>query len=149
MFYVSRRLDDTHFGVIDTEDGKEDIFTASELRKLDDTYEINGVGNEGICPVRTPNEVLSILRSNDLHLAISVMPFYEEFGIKIKSKPTGGEMTFVHHQCVNLWRTDVNSFRLDNGTSKSSRSGLTIDDVLIYFSQYQGWTIESVQRGRY
>lgn len=72
MFYVSRRLDDTHFGVIDTEDGKEDIFTASELRKLDDTYEINGVGNEGICPVRTPNEVLSILRSNDLHLAIRV-----------------------------------------------------------------------------
>lgn len=149
MFYVSRRLDDTHFGVTDTEDGKEDIFTASELRKLDDTYEINGVGNEGICPVRTPNEVLSILRSNDLHLAISVMPFYEEFGIKIKSKPTGGEMTFVHHQCVNLRRTDVNSFCLDNGTSKSSRSGLTIDDVLIYFSQYQGWTIESVQRGRY
>lgn len=149
MFYVSRRLDDTHFGVTDTEDGKEDIFTASELRKLDDTYEINGVGNEGICLVRTPNEVLSILRSNDLHLAISVMPFYEEFGIKIKSKPTGGEMTFVHHQCVNLWRTDVNSFRLDNGTSKSSRSCLTIDDVLIYFSQYQGWTIESVQRGRY
>lgn len=40
MFYVSRRLDDTHFGVTDTEDGKEDIFTASELRKLDDTYEI-------------------------------------------------------------------------------------------------------------
>lgn len=149
MFYVSRRLDDTHFGIIDTEDGKEDIFTASELRKLDDTYEINGVGNEGICPVRTPNEVLSILRSNDLHLAISVMPFYEEFGIKIKSKPTGGEMTFVHHKCVNLRRIDVNSFRLDNGTSKSSRSGLTIDDVLIYFSQYQGWTIESVQRGRY
>lgn len=149
MFYVSKRLDDTHFGVTDTEDGKEDIFTVSELRKISDTYEINGVGDGGICPVRTPNEVLSILRSNDLHLAISVMPFYEEFGVKMKSKPTGGTMTFVHLQCVNLWRTDVNSFRLDNGTSKSSRSGLTIDDVLIYFSQYQGWTIESVQRGRF
>lgn len=149
MFYISKRIDNNHFCVLDTSDNVEEVYTSEQLREISETIDINGVGDEGICLVKTPNEILSILRSNDLHLAISTMPFYVDFGIRIKSKPTGGEMSFVHHQCINLRRKDVNNFSIDTGTSKSTHSDLTLDDVLMYFSNYQGWVVEKVQRGRF
>lgn len=149
MFYISKRIDSSHFCVTDTSDNVEEPYTSGQLREISKSVEINGVGNEGICPVKTPKEIVSLLMHNDLHLAISTMPFYTDFGIKMKSKPTGGEMTFVHHKCINFYRKDVNSFTLDAGSSKSTQSDVTLDDVLVYFSQYHGWTIEEAKRGRY
>lgn len=149
MFYISKRIDSNHFCVIDTSDNVEETYSADELRKIAKTVEINGVGDEGICPVKTPKEIVSLLMHNDLHLAVSTMPFYIDFGIRLKSKPTGGEMNFVHNQCVNFCRKDVNNFTLDSGNSKSTQFNVTLDDVLIYFSQYQGWTITEIKKGRF
>lgn len=149
MFYVSKRIDSNHFCVVDTSDNVEETYSADELKEIAKTIDINGVGNEGICPVKTPKEIVSLLMHNDLHLAVSTMPFYIDFGIRLKSKPTGGEMTFVHNRCVNFCRKDVNNFILDSGSSKSTQLDVTLDDVLVYFSQYQGWTITEAKRGRY
>lgn len=149
MFYISKRIDSNHFCVVDTSDNVEETYSADELKEIAKTIDINGVGNEGICPVKTPKEIVSLLMHNDLHLAVSTMPFYIDFGIRLKSKPTGGEMTFVHNRCVNFYRKDVNNFTLDSGNSKSTQFNVTLDDVLVYFSQYQGWTIVEAKSGRY
>lgn len=148
MFYVSRAVDRTHFGVIDTEDGKEDIFSSAELMKISETIDIDGVGSEYICPVKPLKETVSILRHNDLHLALSTMSMNNErIGIRVKSKPTSGEICFVDHKVINICRRDVNDFCVDTGSSKSYQSGLTLDDVFRFFSAYKGWTIEAVNIG--
>lgn len=149
MFYISKRVDSNHFCVLDTSDNVEETYTSEQLKEISRTIDINGVGDEGICPVKTPKEVVSILRSNDLHLAVSIMPFFEDFGMRLKSKPTGGEMSFVSNICINIRRKDVNNFSLDLGTSKSYIGDMTLDEVLTYFGQYQGWVINEVKRGRY
>lgn len=149
MFYISKRIDSSHFCVTDTSDNVEEPYTSEQLREISKSVEINGVGDEGICPVKTPKEIVSLLMHNDLHLAVSTMPFYEDFGMLLKSKPTRGEMNFVSNMCINICRKDVNTFSLDLGTSKSYNSGMTLDEVLTYFSQYQGWSIVEVKRGRY
>lgn len=128
-------MDNNHFCVKDTSDNVEEAYTSEQLKEISKTIDINGVGDEGICPVKTPKEIVSLLMHNDLHLAVSTMPFYIDFGIRLKSKPTGGEMTFVHNRCVNFYRKDVNNFTLDSGSSKSTQLDVTLDDVLVYFSQ--------------
>lgn len=149
MFYISKRIDSNHFCVIDTSDNVEEAYTSEQLKEISKTIDINGVGDEGICPVKSPKEIVSILRSNNLHLAVSTMPFYEDFGMRLKSKPTRGEMNFVSNMRINIYRKDVNTFSLDLGTSKSYIGDMTLDEVLTYFSQYQGWSIIEVKRGRY
>ena len=44
MFYISRRIGATRYGVVDTEDGREDIMTFDEVRKAVCEYGVNIVG---------------------------------------------------------------------------------------------------------
>ena len=70
------------------------------------------------------------------------------FGLRFKSKPTGEELKFVNHQVLNVSRSGINSFSYDLGYSKSYRSGLTLDDILMVFEQLDNWILENCNLGR-
>lgn len=145
MFYISS-IKDNNFGVTDTEDGVEEFYTRTQIFQFSKSIDIDGVDTVDnlICIVKPVKETIRLFRQGKVHLAISTMTINNDsFGLRFKSKPTGGEMNFVKHQVLNVSRSGVNSFSYDLGYSKSYRSGLTLDDILTVFEQFSGWTLES------
>lgn len=145
MFYISS-IKDNNFGVTDTEDGVEEFYTRTQIFQFSKSIDIDGVDTVDnlICIVKPVKETIRLFKQGKVHLAISTMTINNDsFGLRLKSKPTGGEMNFVKHQVLNVSRSGVNSFSYDLGYSKSYRSGLTLDDILTVFEQFSGWTLES------
>lgn len=145
MFYISS-IKDNNFGVTDTEDGVEEFYTRTQILQFSKSLDIDGVdiSSNLICIVKPVKETIRLFKQGKVHLAISTMTINNNsFGLRFKSKPTGGEMNFVKHQVLNVSRSGVNSFSYDLGYSKSYRSGLTLDDILTVFEQFSGWTLES------
>lgn len=145
MFYISS-IKDNNFGVTDTEDGVEEFYTRTQILQFSKSLDIDGVdiSSNLICIVKPVKETIRLFKQGKVHLAISTMTINNDsFGLRFKSKPTGGEMNFVKHQVLNVSRSGVNSFSYDLGYSKSYRSGLTLDDILTVFEQFSGWTLES------
>lgn len=145
MFYISS-IKDNNFGVTDTEDGVEEFYTRTQILQFSKSIDIDGVDTADnlICIVKPVKETIRLFKQGKVHLAISTMTINNNsFGLRFKSKPTGGEMNFVKHQVLNVSRSGVNSFSYDLGYSKSYRSGLTLDDILTVFEQFSGWTLES------
>lgn len=145
MFYISS-IKDNNFGVTDTEDGVEEFYTRTQILQFSKSLDIDGVDTTDnlICIVKPVKETIRLFKQGKVHLAISTMTINNNsFGLRFKSKPTGGEMNFVKHQVLNVSRSGVNSFSYDLGYSKSYRSGLTLDDILTVFEQFSGWTLES------
>lgn len=145
MFYISS-IKDNNFGVTDTEDGVEEFYTRTQIFQFSKSIDIDGVDTADnlICIVKPVKETIRLFKQGKVHLAISTMTINNDsFGLRFKSKPTGGKMNFVKHQVLNVSRSGVNSFSYDLGYSKSYRSGLTLDDILTVFEQFSGWTLES------
>ena len=145
MFYISS-IKDNNFGVTDTEDGVEEFYTRTQILQFSKSLDIDGVDTADnlICIVKPVKETIRLFKQGKVHLAISTMTINNDsFGLRFKSKPTGGELRFVNHQVLNVSRSGVNSFSYDLGYSKSYRSGLTLDDILTVFEQFSGWTLES------
>jgi hypothetical protein len=154
MLYVSSRKLDGRFGVTDTDDNVEDIVTKNELISLANKYEleIDGVDlyNNQVVIVKLPKDTLNAFKTGNFHLAISTMSLDGiAFGFKFRSKPTGGSMSFVRNEIVNIRRQDYCSYTIDNGTSKSMMSGVPLDSVLTYMEQFENWTITDYKVGRF
>lgn len=149
MFYVSSKNND-NWGVTDTEDGIEDFFTKPQLLKIARKVEIDGVDtfSSSICIVKSIDETVRLFKQGKVHLALSTMSIENKtVAIKFKSKPTKGEMKFVSHKCIRVARSSVNEYNFDLDSSKSYRSGLTLDDVLMIFeNNFNGWQIEDVRK---
>jgi hypothetical protein len=143
MLYVSSK-NGSKYGITDTDDGVEEFLTAQELFKIVNTeqIEIDGVDiyESQIGLVKPAKETLSLIRNGKLHLAVSTMTMQGIwFGIAFRSKPRG---RFVSNEVVNISRRSVNNYAIDKGNPKSYKGDLTLDDLLIYLEQYQGWSIE-------
>lgn len=154
MFYVSSKSDKGLFGVTDTSDGVEDFFSKENLLQIKSSLklEIDGVDveNAKVCIVKPEKETLRLFQQGKVHLAISTMTLNNTtFGLSFESKPTSGEMRFVKHQCINISRRGVNYYSYDLGYSKSYRSGLTLDDIMIVIEQFNGWKLKSCKIGSY
>ena len=150
MYYISS-IKDNNFGVTDTKDGVEEFYTRAQIFQFSKNLDIDGVDTATnlICVVKPVNETVRLFKQGKVHLAISTMTLNNSyFGLRFKSKPTGGEMSFVKHQVLNVSRSGVNSFSYDLGYSKSYRSDLTLDDILTVFEQFSGWTLESCSLDR-
>ena len=151
MFYVSSKKENL-FGVTDTEDNVTEYYTKSDILKISQDVEIDGVdlAENMLCMVKMPAETVSLFKQGNIHLALSSMTLNNPyFGLRFQSKPTEGEMTFVNHQVLNISRTGVNSFSYDLGYSKSYRSGLTLDDIMMLFERFSNWSIEKCKLGRF
>lgn len=154
MFYISSKNGE-QYGVTDTDDNVEDLFTRDELFNLVEkqNIEIDGVDTSShiICIVKPVRETARLFRQGKVHLAVSTMSIENNsVGIRFKSKPTSGEMKFVSNKCINIARRGVNDYSFDLGNSKSYRSGLTLDDILMTIeSLFKGWTITETKEGRY
>ena len=146
MFYVSSKNEEGLFGVTDTDDGIEEFYTRSDLFKIasNNGFEIDGLDffDNLVCVVKNKKDTLRLFNQGKVHLAISTMTLKNDrFGLKFKSKPTSGEMSFVSNQVVNISRNGVNSFSFDLGHSKSYRSGLTLDDIMMVLERFDGWKL--------
>ena len=154
MFYVNNKNDDL-YGVIDTDDNVDDFFTRDELFNFVEkqNIEIDGVDTSShtICIVKPVKETVRLFRQGKVHLAVSTMSIENNrVGVRFKSKPTSGEMKFVSNGCINIARRGVNDYSFDLGNSKSYRSGLTLDDILMTIeSLFRGWTITEAKEGSY
>lgn len=154
MFYVSRinhELDGIKYGITDTKDGVEEFYSKAQIFQFSKSIDIDGVdiADNLICIVKPVKETIRLFKQGKVHLAISTMTINNDsFGLRFKSKPTGGEMNFVNHQVLNVSRSGVNSFSYDLGYSKSYRSGLTLDDILTVFEQFSDWILENCDLGR-
>jgi hypothetical protein len=154
MLYVSSKNNNGLYGVTDTDDGVEEFLSKEQLLNIvkSEDLDIDGVDayNNMLCPVKLQNETVRLFKSGKVHLAISTMTLENEaFGLRFKSKPTRGEMSFVHHDVINISRRGVNSFSFDKGSSKSYRSGLTLDDILTVIESYNNWILEDCKIGRF
>lgn len=150
MFYISS-IKDNNFGVTDTKDGVEEFYSKAQIFQFSKNLDIDGVDTADnlICIVKPVNETVRLFKQGKVHLAISTMTINNDsFGLRFKSKPTGGELRFVNHQVLNVSRSGANSFNYDLGYSKSYRSGLTFDDILIVFEQFDNWVLETCILGR-
>ena len=152
MFYI-KSLDNGMYAVHDTSDGVTEEYTKGTLLRIaENGIDIDGVSvHEGlICVVVPAEETERQLQKGLVHLALSKMTLSNQsFGIRFKSRPTSGELKFASHEVINISRRGVNDFCMDRGNSKSYRSGLTLDDVLMNFPSSDSWSIESVKLGRY
>lgn len=145
MYYISS-IKDNNFGVTDTKDGVEEFYTRAQIFQFSKNLDIDGVDTATnlICVVKPVNETVRLFKQGKVHLAISTMTLNNSyFGLRFKSKPTGGEMSFVKHQVLNVSRSGANSFNYDLGYSRSYRSGLTFDDILMVFEKFSGWILEN------
>ena len=152
MFYISKvSFNKDKFGITDSKDGVEEFYSKAQIFEFSKSLDIDGVDNDEslICVVKPVKETVRLFKQGKVHLAISTMTTNNKsFGLRFKSKPTGGEMRFVKHQVLNVSRSGVNSFSYDLGYSKSYRSDLTLDDILTVFEQFSGWTLESCSLDR-
>lgn len=155
MFYVSRinhELDGIKYGITDTKDGVEEFYSKAQIFQFSKSLDIDGVdiSDNKICIVKTIEQTLRLFRSGDVHLALSTMSIKNNtIGIRFRSKPTGGSLRFVNNQVLNVSRSGVNYFSYDTGSSKSYRSGLTLDDILMVFESMKSYTIVDCIEGRY
>lgn len=152
MFYVSSKKDEL-FGVVDTSDNSEEFYNKDSLLSIVryNNIEIDGVDIDEnyVCIVKPESETVRLFRQGKVHLALSTMTIQNTtFSISFKSKPTKGEMRFVSNRVLNVSRSGVNSFSFDLGYSKSYRSEVTLDDIMIVFEQFRGWTIDAAKVGR-
>lgn len=155
MFYISSKNGE-QYGVTDTDDNVEDLFTRDELFNLVEklSIEIDGVdiSSHAICIVKPVEETVRLFKQGKIHLAISTMSIENNWvSVKCKSKPTGGELKFVTNGCLNISRCGVNDYSFDLGNSKSYKSGLTLDDILVVIESLfiRGWNITDAKEGRY
>ena len=150
MFYISS-IKDNNFGVTDTEDGVEEFYTRAQIFQFAKNLDIDGVdiSSKLIGIVKPVDETVRLFKMGKVHLAISTMTLNNSsFGLRFKSKPTGGELRFINHQVLNVSRSGVNSFNYDLGYSRSYRGGLTFDDILRVFEQFDNWVLETCILGR-
>ena len=150
MFYISS-IKDNNFGVTDTEDGVEEFYTRTQILQFSKSLDIDGVDTSSniICVVKPVNETVRLFKQGKGHLAISTMTINNSsFGLRFKSKPTGGELRFVNHKVLNVSRSGANRFNYDLGYSRSYRSDLTFDDILMVFEQFDNWILETCILGR-
>lgn len=151
MFYISSKKNDL-YGVTDTQDGKEEFYSRDTILSFvrNQGIEIDGVGSHSLCKVVLPKDTVTLFKQGKINLAVSSMTLSNEsFGLRFKSKPTGREMSFVHNDCLNISRIDVNSFSYDKGSSKSYRSGLELDDILVILEGYSNWKLIDAKVGRF
>lgn len=147
MFYVSSISTEGStklFGVTDTDDNIEEFYSKDSLLKIANDIDIDGVDvlDKMICMVRPVKDTIRLFNQGKYHLAISSMSTSNErFELSFKSKPTRGEMSFVSNQVFGISRQGVNRFSCDLGYSKSYRSHLTLDDVLMRLEQFSGWKL--------
>lgn len=151
MFYVSSRKGN-NVGIKDTKDGVEEFYPLDFVLKQAKQVEIDGVdlctGN--VCIVKPSEVTVKLFRDGNYHLAISTMSIFNNtVGLKFESKPTKDELTFVSKQVLNISRSGINSYSFDLGSSKSYRSGLVIDDILIVMERFSNWKLVDCKKGRY
>lgn len=152
MFYVSSIRKDGMIGVTDTEDSVEEFYAKDFVLDLAKKVEIDGVdlGDNLVCVVRFKEDTIRLFKQGEVHLGISTMTLKNDrFGLKFKSKPSRGELSFVSNQVLNISREGVNSFSFDLGRSKSYRSGLTLDDILMVLERFNGWKLVDCNIGGY
>ena len=93
-------------------------------------------------------KIKELLFNGKYEEALKEMPYeYESFGIRLKSKPLGSEMIFVHKDVINVWKNGENEFSYDNGYSSSYRSSLTLDEMVKVFDGYKDWKITDIKMG--
>lgn len=151
MFYISSRVNNK-FGITDSKDGLEEFYIKEDILKMVNNLgiEIDGVGCNNICVVEQANKTLSNFRLGLMHKGLSTMTLSNQsFGLRFKSRPTNGEMSFVSSECINISRCDINEFSYDRGNSKTYRSGLTLDDILMVLERYSNWSLVECRIGRY
>ena len=153
MYYVSsvKNIDNSRlYGITDTKDGVEEFYSANDILKFAETLDIDGVDLHArqVFVVKLKSETIKLFKSGKIHLAISTMSLENSYYIKFKSKPTSGEMSFVRNQGINISRRGINDFSFDLGTSKSYRSGLTLDDILTVLEGFSSWRIVDAGAGR-
>lgn len=151
MYWVSSKKDNL-YGVTDTMDNVENFFTAKELFEIiaEDKVEIDGADtvDRKICLVKLVDDTIRLFRQGKIHLAVCTMSLSGcWFGLKFRSNPIPGELFMVKNRIVNISRQGVNSYSLDMGTSKTYANNITLDDVLMFLSRFEGWSlIEVVDR---
>ena len=153
MFYVSSKNNGL-FGVIDTDDNVEEFYTKEKLLQIVSNLnlEIDGVDieDDAVCIVKPIKETVRLFRQGKVHLAISTMSIENNrVGIRLRSKSTSGEMSFVDNKCINISRRGINDYSFDLGYSKSYRSGLTLDDILIVVEGFSNYNIVDSNIGGY
>lgn len=153
MYWVSSKKDDL-YGVTDTRDNVENFFTAKELFEIiaEDKVEIDGVDTEDmkICLVKLADDTVRLFKQGKVHLAVCTMTLSGRwFGLKFRSKPTGGEMSMVRNRIVNICRNGVNSYSIDMGTSKTYVGCISLDDVLMFLERFHGWCLTEVVKRRF
>jgi hypothetical protein len=72
----------------------------------------------------------------------------ETISLRFKSKPTGGEMTFVSNIGINIERSGINNFCIDFGTSSTTRSHLSLDEAFLILDEYRNWRLVDIRKGR-
>ena len=95
---------------------------------------------------------IRLIKEGKIHLALNTMSVRNNcIGIRFKSKPTKGEMSFVHRETLNISRSGLNNYSYDKGSSKSYRSGDVLEDILSEIEWYlkSGWTIIDIKSGRF
>lgn len=154
MFYVSS-VKDGFYGVTDTTDGVEDFHTKEELIHLvkNRNFEIDGVDvlDNAVCPVRPLLDTVRLFKEGKVHLAISTMSLSNDsIGLRFRSKPSKGEISFVSNAVFNISRRGVNCFSCDFGSSSSYRGGLTFDEIMtVLEQQFAHWRLSECKKGRF
>lgn len=139
MFYISSKKDNL-FGVTDTSDGVEEMYTIEQLLAISNQVDIEGIfGIEsGISVVAPPQKVVDLFNQGNFANALSLMSSSCEYDLRFRSKPrdNGDGTAFVSNQQIRVWRNGVDNFSMDKGYYKSHVSDLTRRELYDILSRY-------------
>jgi hypothetical protein len=142
--YIMADTDRPNFKKIGT---KQEILNAE--RKYH--FNIDGVDlkSNDICVVVPIKDTIDMIKYGDRKQALATMSTnMETISLRFKSKPTGGEMTFVSNIGINIERSGINNFCIDFGTSSTTRSHLSLDEAFLILDEYRNWRLVDIRKGR-
>lgn len=153
MLYINS-LKNNLYGVIDTDDNTEEYFTKKKLLDIvrNQILVIDGVDvdNNAICIVKPINQTLKDLRNCiDYKHVLYTMSMNNSIGLRFKSKPTTGEMSFVKNQVLNISRSGIDDYYYDLGYSKSYKSSLSLIEMTNILNNFKNWKLVECKIGRY
>ena len=88
MFYISKKLSDGRFAVLDTNDNVEEFYTESQLREFN--VDILGLYDNCIFVVDLPKDIKFKLSNGQIREAVNKSPFYYRFGLIFEQKYENG-----------------------------------------------------------
>jgi hypothetical protein len=117
-------------------------------------FEINGVDiyEKEVFIVKSIDDIIKEFKQGKYKEAIKIMPvtsYYIGMHFKSKASSEGGEMTFVINRVINIRRTGCSGYQFDEGTPSTFKYFNDSNDLIQYLSQYKGWQLVEIKKGRF